>query len=209
MISRRSIASRGRRAFGIGILALSGAWALHAPPVSASSMLSLGVKISRESTGREFLVVRGGSVDSAPTGEFSITAGVFRVPCPGRYKVQAEGENQLNGVSSTYTAAIALSRFSPRPATARCGVPLPLRPGSGTVDLVGESELLSLSGSRAGTGNFQGRLTLRELPQCEGAYTLSADFDLQGWRRTYDYRLSVLSVVVTQEGVVYPSLGCG
>lgn len=201
----RNIASGITRSFGIFLVAWIMISTHFVPPASASSKVSLGIEITRVATGRDLIVLRGASLDIGPAGTFSITANLVRTPCPGRYRFRVEKEVQETGSSSSVTSTIVFSPTSPSAESIRCGVPLPPRPGTGDVVIAGgESEPFKLDSSRGGTGNFRGTLDLGAQAGCGEPLVFSADFDLRRWHRSFTYRLRVLSVVATNEGVTYP-----
>lgn len=174
-----------------------------------SSETSLGMRMTRISTGRPTLVVRGGSVDATPPGEYTTTASPLRIPCPGRYRYQAETENQLSGASSSYTAVVALSHLSTRPEGLSCGDVPPPRAGEVTIAIVGASEPFHLTGSRGGFGAFLGNLYLRSQPECDESYTFTTELALRGWHRSFSYHLEVDKVEFTLEGVTHSTRVCG
>ncbi len=195
------------RFFVFAIVAAGSAAGLPAAALGSSGQ-SLGVLLSSEE-GERVLVLRGVSIDSRPEGSYAVTASLLKIPCPGSYSFQAEGEDQSNGSVSSYTATLVLSRFSAEPESARCGTEIPDHRGRGKLVISGESsEPLRLIGWRGGAGSFTGNLLLRGLPRCEESYTLFSSFSLRGWRRSFLYRLEVINVKVTQEGLRVPGVGC-
>jgi hypothetical protein len=180
-----------------------------ADPVAAlgSPDQSLGVMLSSED--EKILVLRGSSIDSKPEGSYSVTVTLLKIPCPGTYSFQAEGEDQNSGSVNSYTATLVLSDLSAKPRGAPCGRTVPDQRGHGKLVVSGESsEPLRLVGGRGGTGSFTGSLLLRGLPECEKPYTLFSSFDLRGWRRSFTFRLEVTDVTVTVEGERVPGAGC-
>lgn len=192
------------------VFALAAAGLASTLPTAAlgSSDQTLGAMVSSDD-GEKVLVLRGGSIDSKPEGSYAVTASLLKVPCPGLYSFQAEGEDQNSNSVSSYTASLVLSDFSARPQRARCGTAVPAQRGRGSLVVSGESsEPLRLKGWRGGGGNFTGTLLLRGLPRCEEPYTLLSSFNLGDWHRSFSYRLEVTEVTVTQEGTRVPGVGC-
>ena len=207
MVGRKN-ACKLLRIFG-RVFALAATVVAVAPAAAfGSSGQSLGVLLS--SADREkILVLRGSSNDSKPEGSFSVTASLLKIPCPGIYTFQAEGEDQDTGSVNSYTATLSLSRFSAVPASTRCGIVVPGARGRGKLVVSGESsEPLRLNAWRGGSGSFTGNLLLRGLPRCEEPYTLFSSFKLRGWHRSFSYHLEVTEVTVTQEGARVPGVGC-
>jgi hypothetical protein len=195
----------------LAVLLATAATSRGSEPVGEmSSTVTLGVRVSHQQTERPTLTIRGTSFDSQVPGEYTVTASLPRIPCPGKYHFVSEGEDQANGNSNSYTASIILSHFATTSQAMQCGTRLPRAAGKASVVLAGpdSSTPLQLSGWRSQPEAFSGTLILQGLPECDEPYTLIAHFSLRGWRPTFTYKVNVAEAKVAQQGIEATPPGC-
>lgn len=185
------------------------ALALSGSAKAETSSLLIAVKLLQNRVERPVFSIRGATFEGKPLEEFGISADLNRVPCPGSYHLQVAGENLSTGISSTYVASIKLDDLAAHPREGRCGRRLPPNAGSGEVVVVGpDTEPIALAFRRSGAGAFVGALTLHEVPKCRISYRVHARLRLGRWRRSYDYRLRILSAEATLQGKPRKVDGC-
>ncbi|MGC1850935.1 MAG: hypothetical protein WA687_00695 [Solirubrobacterales bacterium] len=168
---------------------------------SSDTSVTIGLTVVRTDPMRPTLALRGRSVDREEPAAFKVDTRISRIPCPGEYRFHAATEDTSNGNSSSYTALLRLFDPSTHPAGARCGVaPAPL-PGRMSVLLQSQAESLFLvRGSRSHAGAFEGRLSLRSLPECDKTYELATNLELAGSSRGIEFKVQTINFSVTLQG---------
>lgn len=176
---------------------------------SSGSSVTVGLEVARSGTVRPALTIRGNRTSASDTGPFRAETEVSRIPCPGEYRFEAAQEDARTGNSATYTALIELFDLSASPAAARCGIPPP--PLAGRVSILVEAhgdETFVLHGKRRNGGRFKGELFFKEFLRCGRPYRLSADLDLVGLRREFDFKAHVIEVRAEFQGRKIPNQRC-
>jgi hypothetical protein len=165
---------------------------------SSDTSVVIGLTVARTNPVRPTLDLRGRSIDRTEPGAYEVNTHVSRLPCPGEYRFHASTEDTSNGNSSSYSALLKLFDGSTHPAGLRCGGKPPPLPGRMSLRLQDQIDrLLLIKGGRSNAGAFEGRLDLASLPECNKTYTLEATLDLNGWRRSAEFKVRAIEVSST------------
>jgi len=215
-VAVRNVARARRRGFGglaffaatLTLLAAGPAAAAQASSEAAlsSSKTVLGLSLTRASSAKEALEIRGASVGADPT-QYSAVTTLSRIPCPGAYQYDVQTENQQTGSLGSYAARITLAPLSSSQG-ASCGDAPPPRPGTLRISIAGDDDPIDFRHARgSASGGFFGDLTATTQPVCDERYTLSVDVDLRGWDRSVRYRFKVVSWESEAQGLPLESPG--
>lgn len=165
---------------------------------SSDTRVTIGLTVARTDPVRPTLDLRGRSIDRSEPGAYEVHTHVSRLPCAGEYRFYAGTEDTSNGNSSSFRAQLRLFDGSTSPAGARCGGKPPPLPGYMSLRLQDRIDrLLVIKGGRSNGGAFDGRLDLASLPECDKTYTLEAKLDLNGWKRTGEFKVRAIEVSST------------
>lgn len=191
------------------LAALAASLVLPAAATASDAASTLAVQLTTGSPERKVLSIRGTNFEQQDPGKYSVTATLLQIPCPGTYHFLSEGQNLENGNSNSYSATIKLRHFVAVPVL-HCGTRLPSSAGKATVLLAGpnSSTPLHLKAARPGPGVFSGKLTLKGLPECDVAYTLTTRLDLRGWHYALRYQVVVRDGRISQQGQENVAPGC-
>jgi hypothetical protein len=180
------------------------------PSDSVANPQVIAVQIEKTRSGGVVLVTRGSSTAGLGAGGFAASTKVVRIPCPGRYRFEAESEDLRTGALTAYSAELVLSTFSSYPLGTPCGSTIPSVGGKASVVLSGggSPNPLHLTGHRSGHGNFVGKLQVSAFPSCRTVYELRSDFSLHNWKQTFTFEARFEQAELSYPGNVSTPTGC-
>jgi hypothetical protein len=189
-------------------------WALGRADQAAAGPKSVGLSIVEEGDpgGTPVAEVRGFKPQGRPW--FGASALIDSLPCPGKYRLAAEQEDQETGDVTAFKATLIVKDFVPRPASTPCGHALPGGPGEAVLSLAAEEgdllqrDLFGLRLHRRAGVRFSGKLRLAGYPRCGLVYLLSGRFELGGSTGSFRSHCLISNSSVTESGRRRAGPGC-
>jgi hypothetical protein len=198
------------RRMSLGAILLEALLCLCGASQAVANPQAIAIEITALHGRQPVLVTHGSNAEQLGAGRFAINATLFRIPCPGRYELNAELEDLQTGGTTAYSAELVLSNLSPQSVRASCELTFPASVDDISVVLSGHRapNPFDLMGRRGGFSNLIGSLNLEVFPSCATPYELRSSLVLGGQRRTFFYKARFIQAELLCPGNSVEPSGC-
>jgi hypothetical protein len=181
-----------------GILAILSLVGLDQEAKSSGGLRFVEVTVSGGHESHSVLSLEGSSITD-PGEQFSVDLELHSLPCPGRYRYVARGEDERFGVPTRFETILRLSRYESDPPGLRCGGALADSAGTrgGEVILRSSADtpfFLDVRPRRRDL-SFGAILTLNGVTSCNRPYGFRTTLRNRQGRLEYRYRAEFLSAI--------------